>query len=272
MLQFAEGETDRVVLVRRARDLLARLHGDQRAALEDAFLRVGHDLLASAEPVQVESGWARRTWPRRRYPQQCYAKTTRYILDHPEIDGMRLVHGVISHAPWFVPFDHAWVELPGNVVFDGVVQTFFAHVSYYAVMSAMVVDTYSGAEARQLVRTHRHPGPWNANWVPTLAQLATYAAALEVPQDAWDMRAGATPGPTPEPWSRRTRHIGAVVAPPLIPRSSARTRSKQGETGAERPAVEPLSPGRMVHRGPGYSSRAISASVVQAVEMNRARR
>jgi hypothetical protein len=185
MLQFAERETDRVVLVRRARDLLARLHGDQRAALEDAFLRVGHDLLASAEPVHVESGWARRTWPRRRYPQQCYAKTIRYILDHPEIEGMRLVHGVVSHAPWFVPFDHAWVELPGRVVFDGVVQAFFAQVSYYVIMSAMVLDAYSAAEARQLLRMHRHPGPWNANWVPTTAQLATYAAALKAPREAW---------------------------------------------------------------------------------------
>jgi hypothetical protein len=185
MLHFTEAYGERVLLARPARRLLATLSGDQRAALEDAFLRVGRDLLASAEPVVVDPGWARHTWPRRRYPQQCYSKTTKYILDHPQLEGMRLVHGVVSHGPHFVPFDHAWVELPGGVVFDGVVQTFFTHVSYYAVMLAMVLDAYSAAEARQLVETYRHPGPWNAHWVPTPIQLATYDAAVRTRPDPW---------------------------------------------------------------------------------------
>jgi hypothetical protein len=77
-----------------------------------------------------------------------------------------------------VPFDHAWVELPGNVVFDGVVQTFFTQASYHAVMSAIVVDAYSAVETVQFVEAHRHPGPWNANWAPTPAQIALYANAL----------------------------------------------------------------------------------------------
>jgi hypothetical protein len=173
----AEYDAEQVFLVRRSRSLVATLSGSQRKALEDAFLRVGRELLASAEQVITEPGWARRTWPRRRYPQQCYSKTTKYVLDHPEIEGMRLIHGVVSHAPRFVPFDHAWVELPGSVVFDGVVQTFFARGSYYTVMSAMPIDTYSAAQTQQLVGTHGYPGPWTANWVPTPAQLATYASA-----------------------------------------------------------------------------------------------
>ena len=191
MVQFAEEDTVRVILVRGAHDLMARLNDDRRAALEDAFTRVGRELLTAAEPVVVQPAWTRRTWPRRRYPQQCYAKTTRYVLDHPDIVGMRLVHGVVAHAPHFVPFDHAWVELPGNVVFDGVVQTFFTQVSYHAVMSAMVVDAYSAAETAQLVETHRHPGPWNANWVPTPAQLALYANTLRAPEGAPAASAGS---------------------------------------------------------------------------------
>jgi len=42
---------------------------------------------------------------------------------------------VVLHPPHFVPFDPAWVELPANAVFDGVVQTFFVQSSYYAVVA-----------------------------------------------------------------------------------------------------------------------------------------
>src|SRR3982751_5687132 len=103
----------RVYLPRRTREALARLSPDRRQALRDGLSRVGRHLLDSAQQVEVEPGWAARTWPRRRYPQQCYPKTTRYVLEHPHIEGLRLVHGVVSHAPHFLPFDHAWVELPG---------------------------------------------------------------------------------------------------------------------------------------------------------------
>src|SRR5712691_8517522 len=85
MHSWPKNDSERVILARRSRDLLARLQGDQRAALEEAFVRVGRDLLAAAEAVAVDAAWARRTWPRRRYPQQCYARTTSYVLDHAEI-------------------------------------------------------------------------------------------------------------------------------------------------------------------------------------------
>ena len=169
---------ERVYLTRGAREGLAKLDPARREALRDGFGRVGSQLLSSAERVSVESGWARGTWPGRRYPQQCYAKTVKYVLDHPEINGTRLVHGVVSHAPHFVPLDHAWVELPGDIVFDGVVQTFFTRSSYYSVMAAVALDAYSAAATRRLVDTHRRPGPWNAKWVPTARQLEAYAAAV----------------------------------------------------------------------------------------------
>jgi hypothetical protein len=88
------------------------------------------------------------------------------------------VHGVVSHAPLFVPLDHSWVELPGDVVFDGVVQAFFTRDSYYAVMAALPMDTYTTLETRRLFAAHGHPGPWNVSWVPTTAQLHAYAATV----------------------------------------------------------------------------------------------
>jgi hypothetical protein len=173
----------RVYLTRGAREALAKLDPSRREALRDGFDRVGWQLLACAERVTVEPGWARCTWPRRRYPQQCYAKTVKYVLDHPDIKGLRLIHGVVSHAPHFVPLDHAWVELPGRIVFDGVVQTFFARSSYYSIMAAVAVDAYSAAATRRLVAAHGRPGPWNAKWVPTAKHLEAYAAAVRTLQD-----------------------------------------------------------------------------------------
>jgi hypothetical protein len=173
-----ENDAARVYLARGARDALAKLSPIRREALSDGFRRVGHQLLESAVRADVDVGWTGHTWPRRHYPQQCYPRTVKYVFDHPEIDDLRLVHGVVSHAPHFVPLDHAWVELPGEVVFDGVVQVFFTRDSYYAVMAAVPMDVYTALETHQLVGAHGHPGPWNASWVPTNAQLDAYAAAV----------------------------------------------------------------------------------------------
>jgi hypothetical protein len=184
----------RVCLTRAARAALARLEPGRRAALGAAFGRVGRELLRRATRADVPPGWARRTWPRRRYPQQCYGKTVAYLLGHPEIVGLRLVHGVVSHGPRGVPLDHAWVELPGGIVFDGVVQAFFTHASYARVMAAVELDRYSPADAERLLAAHGHPGPWNAAWVPTSAQLRAYHLALR-------LRRGLT---TPRPRRRRS--------------------------------------------------------------------
>ena len=184
ILRYSTGtDHSAVYLTRSARNALAKLDPSRREALRDGFRRVGRELLSSAEHVSVEAAWARRTWPRRRYPQQCYAKTVKYVVDHPEISGMRLIHGVVSHAPHLIPFDHAWVELPGDIVFDGVVQTFFTRVSYYRVMAAVALDAYSALETTRLIAEHGHPGPWNAKWGPTPTQLEAYAAAVRSCQD-----------------------------------------------------------------------------------------
>jgi hypothetical protein len=151
----------RVYLVRRARSDLAKLSVVRRAALTAGYKRVGRELLHSARQVEVDAGWKQRTWPHRRYPQQCYARTTKYMLQHLDIEGARLVHGMVAHAPFFVPMAHAWVELPGEVVFDAVVQAFFSRASYYDVMGARPFDSYSGSETRHLADLYGYPGPWD---------------------------------------------------------------------------------------------------------------
>jgi hypothetical protein len=168
----------RVYLTRRARAALDRLEPVRQAALSAAFLRVGQELLDRAEQVQVVPAWSRRTWPRRHYPQQCYPRTVKYIRQHADIPDMRLVHGVISHSGGGVPLDHAWVELPGGIVFDAVVQAFFTRGSYHRVMSALRLNSYSVAQTERLLATQGHAGPWNARWVPTPAQLHAYYARV----------------------------------------------------------------------------------------------
>jgi hypothetical protein len=158
-----QDEGARVYLVRGARADLAKMGTVRRAALMAGFQRVGRELLHSARQVEVDAGWKRRTWPHRRYPQQCYARTTKYMLQHLEIEGARLVHGMVAHAPYFVPMAHAWVELPGEVVFDGVVQAFFNRASYYTVMGAQALDSYSGSETRRCTDLYGYPGPWEVS-------------------------------------------------------------------------------------------------------------
>ena len=75
------------------------------------------------------------------------------------------------------------LSFPGDVVFDGVVQTFFTRSSYYSVMAAVALDAYSGAATRRLVATRNGPGPWNAKWVPTAKQLEAYAVTVRTRQE-----------------------------------------------------------------------------------------
>lgn len=153
-----------------------------------AFGRVGQQLLTGGKHAHVDPSWARHTWLRRRYPQQCYPKAIRYVLDHPRIAGLRLVHGVVAHAPRFIPFDHAWVELPGRIVFDAVVQAFFTHDSYDVATSAMALDRYSRRHTERLLAVHGHPGPWTAKWILTPPQLRAYVldvAGGELAETAW---------------------------------------------------------------------------------------
>lgn len=61
--------------------------------------------------------------PQALYPQECYYRAYRYATDltRLSVKGLWLVHGECSLARGC----HAWVELPGGLVFDGVLQQFF---------------------------------------------------------------------------------------------------------------------------------------------------
>ena len=123
---------------------------------------------AYLEPPQVPvpPEWSRDTYPRTVYPGEAYERAFAYVLDH-DIEGMLLVHGVATHPA----VDHAWVELPGGIVFDGVAQRFFAKDAYGAVMQVSPVAVYMpDAAVDLLLRTKRY-GPWRADLLDSAGRL-----------------------------------------------------------------------------------------------------
>lgn len=106
------------------------------------------------------------TRPGKRYWADCYRRASEYVLARdPErglclpIDGMLLVHGVCGddHVLWA----HAWVELPGGIVFDGVRQQFYQRDGYYRILRATAEATYDAPAIRAQMRTRKHYGPWH---------------------------------------------------------------------------------------------------------------
>lgn len=98
------------------------------------------------------------TNPRRACWRKCYVKAWEYLagLDtRGAADGAVLVHGTI--CGWI---DHAWVELPCGLVFDGVLQRFYDRDGYYVTRQAEKLCEYTWREAARVSLVARHFGPW----------------------------------------------------------------------------------------------------------------
>jgi hypothetical protein len=115
----------------------------------------------------VDARLAYGTRPDKRYWADCYRRACDYVLAHARtdgpdaaIDGLRLIHGVCRDGN--VVWAHAWVDLPGGIVFDGVRQQFYDRDGYRRVMRASEEATYDpGALVERLLATGRY-GPWHA--------------------------------------------------------------------------------------------------------------
>jgi hypothetical protein len=127
------------------------------------------------------AGPASGTRPGRRYWGDCYRQAVAYMLAHAPMDGcdltagdvegggdageLTLVHGVCRTGP--VRWGHAWVELPGAVVFDGVRQQFYDRDSYCRVLGAVAEATYSVDAMLERLQVADHCGPWHRGYSPT---------------------------------------------------------------------------------------------------------
>lgn len=97
--------------------------------------------------------WSNRS--RKKYPGQCYERAFCYMAEHRQTPGPVLVHGSCfppEHPTGMPPVDHAWVELPGSVVFDGVQHEFYDRDDYYRVLHAQKELTYTRFQSKPLPR------------------------------------------------------------------------------------------------------------------------
>jgi hypothetical protein len=109
--------------------------------------------------ITVERQLSRGTHPGRDWRGRCYELAFKYVVGHrlvaPEL---RLVHVTLFIVG--VPLPHAWVEIPGEIVFDPVTQAFYNRDDYYRVLHAKAEAHYTTAEASQRAISTNHYGPW----------------------------------------------------------------------------------------------------------------
>lgn len=90
------------------------------------------DRLAYAE-VDVPRRYSIHTDRTQQFPQQCFHEACRYVQLN-RIAGMTYVLGTAVCGGMQ---QHAWVELPDNIVFDGTLQRFYDRTKYYDSECAM---------------------------------------------------------------------------------------------------------------------------------------
>ena len=113
--------------------------------------------LGSAER-QVSEDWKEGVIDGPHNLRQCYPNALLYAVDHHNIEGMRLVQGVNNLFG-----EHAWVELPNNIVFDGVLQRFYAQDRYYSTTSARKEAEYTWEAATSKYMISGGHGPWHSS-------------------------------------------------------------------------------------------------------------
>jgi hypothetical protein len=92
-----------------------------------------------------------------RRPGAYFDAAAEYLLANGQPD-LRLVHGVLSKP---IVFDHAWVLLPGGVIFDPVDQEFYPRTAYEELLGAVAEACYGVADVRAALAVHRNSGPWH---------------------------------------------------------------------------------------------------------------
>jgi hypothetical protein len=113
---------------------------------------------------------SRYTYPERswRYSGQCYPESFRYTMAHRQIPGIYFVLGKcypdgdrtgrfeaheIDQGFW-----HAWVELPGGLIFEATRQRFYDHAGWVHVYQPYHMTRYTPEEAYQAAKDWQLPG------------------------------------------------------------------------------------------------------------------
>jgi len=97
-----------------------------------------HTRADSLEPFRVEPPAEYKPKQRPRNAQKrCFELAGRYALDH---DDVLVVHGYA----WGVP--HAWVEIPGGIIYDGTCKGFYVADDYERCVEASPIRKMTSSE------------------------------------------------------------------------------------------------------------------------------
>jgi hypothetical protein len=124
-------------------------------------------LLDRGVEAAVEPAWSMNTRPECVYLERCYERTYLYLQRTMAVqDIAALVHGVAwsdEQSEWL---RHAWVELPGEVIFCGVLQRFYTSESFHDLLRVDEHARHTWREAWRLseaVTDRRYTaGPWHS--------------------------------------------------------------------------------------------------------------
>jgi hypothetical protein len=137
--------------------LRRRLTGERRRATTVALAPHGRP---------VDAALACGTRPGRRYWGDCYRRAADYVLARvlrggpcPSVEGLTLVHGTCRAG--LLQWGHAWVELPGGLVFDGVRQQFYEPAGYHRILQTTAEATYRPEAVMAQLRATQRYGPWH---------------------------------------------------------------------------------------------------------------
>ena len=113
--------------------------------------------LCPLAPSNDELTWAPHYG--QRHPHECFTRAAHFIIDnfHSLPDETALVHGVLHRTG----ISHAWVLLPGHVLFDGFVQRYYDAGDYHRSLDAEAERTYPMKEAMARILKTRNFGPWH---------------------------------------------------------------------------------------------------------------
>jgi hypothetical protein len=97
---------------------------------------------------------------------RCYELAWKVMIDEPGSDQFQLVHGWLTLPQFPQLYGHAWIVLPGDRIYDPVMNRYFTHEEYAAKFNAAVERSYSRQEAFEALRHYHHFGPWDDRFPP----------------------------------------------------------------------------------------------------------
>lgn len=112
---------------------------------------------------EIDAGEKYKTGKSNRlYKQKCYIKAFEYVSDKRDLEDIRLVHGLYKPYGVNKHYGHGWVELPDDIVFDGVLQRFYEKEGYYQYYEIIKQVEYQPSEIHPIgLKNGGTYGPWH---------------------------------------------------------------------------------------------------------------